>query len=241
MDSSRPFHGAPLILPVPRPSLVRPDLRLAVPRRESSRSARRGGCGTPPVRNASGSGPGETLSGREFSWSLPQRSRFVRASSRLADRLYRRCSPQVCSEAVLLARKSSMNRSGAPRGAPHRVLRLSGPVVLGNADKAPAAARPTPLSIVGCVEIAHDSSPRLPSTCGASRRGSRCDRAILTQRGVNALAESALGLYMAEVIHRRGPWRDLDHVDHATLESARHDGPEARFRRRTAWVIRSDS
>jgi hypothetical protein len=63
----------------------------------------------------------------------------------------------------------------------------------------------------------------------------------LTQRGVNALAESVLGLYMAEVIHRRGTWRGFDHVDHATLESARHDGPDTRFRRRTAWVIHSDS
>ena len=34
----------------------------------------------------------------------------------------------------------------------------------------------------------------------------------------NALAESIIGLYKAEVIHRRGPWRNLDDVEYATLE-----------------------
>jgi putative transposase len=34
----------------------------------------------------------------------------------------------------------------------------------------------------------------------------------------NALAETIIGLYKTEVIHRRGPWRKLDDVEYATLE-----------------------
>ena len=34
----------------------------------------------------------------------------------------------------------------------------------------------------------------------------------------NALAETINGLYKAEVIHRRGPWRSLEAVKFATLE-----------------------
>jgi putative transposase len=34
----------------------------------------------------------------------------------------------------------------------------------------------------------------------------------------NALAETINGLYKAEVIHRRGPWRSLETVEYATLE-----------------------
>ncbi len=34
----------------------------------------------------------------------------------------------------------------------------------------------------------------------------------------NALAESIIGLYKTEIIHRRGPWRHLEHVEFATLE-----------------------
>lgn len=34
----------------------------------------------------------------------------------------------------------------------------------------------------------------------------------------NALAESINGLYKAEVIHRRGPWRNVEDVEFATLE-----------------------
>jgi transposase InsO family protein len=34
----------------------------------------------------------------------------------------------------------------------------------------------------------------------------------------NALAETIIGLYKAEVIRRRGPWRNLDSVEYATLE-----------------------
>jgi len=34
----------------------------------------------------------------------------------------------------------------------------------------------------------------------------------------NSLAETIIGLYKTEVIHRRGPWRKLDDVEYATLE-----------------------
>jgi putative transposase len=34
----------------------------------------------------------------------------------------------------------------------------------------------------------------------------------------NALAESIIGLFKAEVIHRRGPWRSFEAVEYATLE-----------------------
>ena len=34
----------------------------------------------------------------------------------------------------------------------------------------------------------------------------------------NALAESVIGLFKTEVIHRHGPWRSLDSVEYATLE-----------------------
>jgi transposase InsO family protein len=40
----------------------------------------------------------------------------------------------------------------------------------------------------------------------------------LDYRGVNTLAESILGLYKTEVIHRRGPWKSFDDVEYATLE-----------------------
>jgi putative transposase len=35
---------------------------------------------------------------------------------------------------------------------------------------------------------------------------------------VNALAETSNGLFKAEVIHRRGPWRSCEAVEYATLE-----------------------
>ncbi len=34
----------------------------------------------------------------------------------------------------------------------------------------------------------------------------------------NALAETINGLYKAQVIHRRGPWRSFESVEYATLE-----------------------
>jgi putative transposase len=40
----------------------------------------------------------------------------------------------------------------------------------------------------------------------------------LTHRGVNALAESVIGLYKSELIHRQGPWRNADQIEWVTLE-----------------------
>lgn len=34
----------------------------------------------------------------------------------------------------------------------------------------------------------------------------------------NALAETIIGRYKTEVIHRRGPWRNVEAVEFATLE-----------------------
>jgi transposase InsO family protein len=34
----------------------------------------------------------------------------------------------------------------------------------------------------------------------------------------NAMAESIIGLFKSEVIHRRGPWRNIDQVEYAVLE-----------------------
>jgi putative transposase len=34
----------------------------------------------------------------------------------------------------------------------------------------------------------------------------------------NALAETIIGLYKTEVIHHRGPWRNVEAVEFATLE-----------------------
>jgi transposase InsO family protein len=42
-----------------------------------------------------------------------------------------------------------------------------------------------------------------------NRPGDSCD---------NALAETIIGLYKTEVIHRCGPWRNIDEVEYATLE-----------------------
>ena len=45
-------------------------------------------------------------------------------------------------------------------------------------------------------------------------------RAVRWSSGANdnALAETINGLYKAEVIHRRGPWRNFEAVEFATLE-----------------------
>lgn len=40
----------------------------------------------------------------------------------------------------------------------------------------------------------------------------------MTYRGLNAEAETIIGLYKTEVIRRKGPWKGLDDVEYATLE-----------------------
>jgi hypothetical protein len=53
---------------------------------------------------------------------------------------------------------------------------------------------------------------RLAETGAVASVGSRGDSYD------NALAESTIGLYKTELIRRLGPWRNLDHVELATLE-----------------------
>ena len=40
----------------------------------------------------------------------------------------------------------------------------------------------------------------------------------MTSGDDNALAESFQGLYKAELVRHRGPWRGLDDVEHATMD-----------------------
>jgi putative transposase len=42
--------------------------------------------------------------------------------------------------------------------------------------------------------------------------------ALDRHRSINALAETINGLYKAEVVHRRSPWRNLEAVEFATLD-----------------------
>ena len=88
----------------------------------------------------------------------------------------------------------------------------------------------------------HDRNPccRREAGCGTGRLVHHSDRGVqyvsikytdrLSDAGLvpsvgsvgdsydNALAETINGLYKAEVIHRRGPWRSFAAVEHATLE-----------------------
>ncbi len=41
--------------------------------------------------------------------------------------------------------------------------------------------------------------------------------AVAATATINALAESVIGLFKAEVIRRKGPWRTLEPVEFATL------------------------
>lgn len=53
---------------------------------------------------------------------------------------------------------------------------------------------------------------RLHDAGAASSVGSRGDAYD------NALAETVIGLYKTEVIRNRGPWKNLDEAEYATLE-----------------------
>ena len=46
----------------------------------------------------------------------------------------------------------------------------------------------------------------------------RSIRPLDLYRSINALAETVIGLFKTEVIHRRGPWRSFEAVEFATLE-----------------------
>ena len=41
---------------------------------------------------------------------------------------------------------------------------------------------------------------------------------MLSMSWIHAMAETVIGLYKTEVIRRRGPWRNIDAVEYATLE-----------------------
>ena len=43
-------------------------------------------------------------------------------------------------------------------------------------------------------------------------------REPVLERSINALAESVIGLFKAEVVRQRGPWRGLEEVGFAVLE-----------------------
>ncbi len=68
--------------------------------------------------------------------------------------------------------------------------------------------------------------PRLPAPLALVSVLAACqpagwDPALERSRGDsydNALAESVIGLFKTEVIRRRGPWRNLEDVEFATLE-----------------------
>ncbi len=66
--------------------------------------------------------------------------------------------------------------------------------------------------VSSCDEIRDDTKP-LPADAGIEPSvGSVGDSYD------NALAETVIGLFKTEVIHRRGPWRSLEAVEMATLE-----------------------
>jgi len=64
--------------------------------------------------------------------------------------------------------------------------------------------------------------PSSPSYSANASPGPWHDRAVQptghTRKFRQSLAETVIGLFKTEVIHRRGPWRSLDAVEYATLE-----------------------
>ena len=94
-------------------------------------------------------------------------------------------------------------------------------------------AAPDP-NLVWMCQVAHRRLPKSPLDKQKGVRGSQYVSIKYTERlaeaGIepsvgsvgdsydNALAETINGLYKAEVIHRRGPWRSFEAVEFATLE-----------------------
>nr|WP_245956703.1 IS3 family transposase [Nonomuraea fuscirosea] len=86
----------------------------------------------------------------------------------------------------------------------------------------------------GCQYLSIRYTERLADIGAVSSVGSRGDSYD------NALAETTIGLYKTELIHRRGPWKGLDDVEIATMEwvdwynnrrlhSACHDMPPTEY------------
>ena len=59
-------------------------------------------------------------------------------------------------------------------------------------------------------------SIRYTATLAAA--GVNCSAGTVGDSYDNALAESVIGLYKAELVRRHGPWRNLDHLELSTLE-----------------------
>ena len=59
---------------------------------------------------------------------------------------------------------------------------------------------------------------RSSTPSGLPKPGSSLPSAASANFYDNALAETINGLYKAEVIHRRGPWRNFEAIEFATLE-----------------------
>ena len=83
--------------------------------------------------------------------------------------------------------------------------------------------------VVGCGYYLRDDLARL-RLCGFYRRCIFPPHRRLAEAGIaasvgsvgdsydNAMAETINGLYKTEVIRKRGPWRNVDEVEYATLE-----------------------
>jgi hypothetical protein len=79
-------------------------------------------------------------------------------------------------------------------------------------------ANPSPAAALSITRIAACSMSRSNTPNGSPRPDSFHRSAVFGDSYDNALAETINGLYKAEVIHRRGPWRSLEAVEFATLE-----------------------
>src|SRR5690606_7433865 len=76
---------------------------------------------------------------------------------------------------------------------------------------------------IGDSELIHHSdhgaqylSIRYTATLSAA--GADCSAGTVCDSYDNALAETVIGLYKTELVRRHGPWRNLDHIELATLE-----------------------
>ena len=76
---------------------------------------------------------------------------------------------------------------------------------------------PTSLRQSGCLNSCPDFDP--DRTClTLAEAGIEPSVGSVGDSYDNAPAETINGLFKAEVIHRRGPWRSLEAVEYATLE-----------------------
>ena len=78
----------------------------------------------------------------------------------------------------------------------------------------------TPSASPCCRAQANNDCANTPSTIDSSTTGPGIEPSVgsVGDSYDNALAETINGLFKAEVIHRRGPWRSFEAVEYATLE-----------------------